>query len=213
MSTTAQRSANKANAQKSTGPKTAPGKAASSRNNFRHGFTGAFSVLSDENQSDFDELLEALRAEHQPSTPTESLFVESMAQHYWLKQRAIRLQSACTHSDERQFVLYLRYQTTNDRAFHKCLNQLLRLRAEKRKAEIGFESQQRRTTEEARKQANETRKQDRHQWDVLLAQAKLDNQKLQNVILAPRWSDFTEYAAVNGTPANHAHGRTNANAD
>jgi len=185
MSTRAQIAANKANAQKSTGPRTAAGKATSSCNNFRHGFTGAFFVLPGENQSDFDQLLEALRAEHQPSTPTESLLVESMAQHYWLKQRAIRLQSAHVESDEKQLALYLRYQSTNDRAFHKCLDQLVRLRAERRKAEIGFESQERKKAEEARKQANETRKQGRHQWDVLLAQAKLDNQELQNLKLAP----------------------------
>ena len=198
MSTTAQIAANKANAQKSTGPKTKAGKAASSRNNFRHGFTGAFSVLPDEDQSNFDQLLEALRAEHQPSTPTESLLVESMAQHYWLKLRATRLQSTCVHSDQRQFVLYLRYQTTNDRAFHKCLDQLLRLRAEKRRAEIGFEPQERRKAEEARKQANETRKQERHEWDLLLAQAKVDHQQLQNMVLTPIGLDaaITTTAAV-----------------
>ncbi len=185
MSTNAQIAANQANAQKSTGPKTAAGKAASSRNNFRHGFTGAFSVLPDEDQSGFDQLLDALRAEHQPSTPTESLLVEGMAQHYWLKQRAIHLQNALPEADEKQLTLYLRYQTTNDRAFHKCLDQLLRLRAEKRKIEIGFESQKLKKAEEARRQANEIRKHDRHPWDLLLAQAKADHQHLQNLKLAP----------------------------
>ncbi|MBV8830026.1 MAG: hypothetical protein JO108_12440 [Acidobacteriaceae bacterium] len=189
MSTLAQITANKINAQKSTGPRTDEGKSHSSRNNFRHGFAGAFCVLVDENQSDFDQLLEALGAEHNPSTPTESLLVESLAQHYWLKQRAIRLQNTCDQSNEKQLALYLRYQTTNDRAFHKCLDQLAKLRAEKRKAEIGFESQRRKKAEQSRRKANENRRAERHSWAVLIDEAKLDNQKLLGLKLnSPNYS-------------------------
>ena len=69
-----------------------------------------------------------------------------MAQHYWLKQRALRLQNLCFdedgNCDEKSFALYLPYQATHDRAFHKALNTFLKLRADKRKAEIGFVSQQ-----------------------------------------------------------------------
>jgi hypothetical protein len=183
MSTMAQITANKKNAQNSTGPRTDEGKSRSSRNNFRHGFTGAFSVLPGENQSDFDHLLESLRAEHQPATPTESLLVDGLAQHYWLKGRAIRLLSACDQSDAKQIALYLRYQTTNDRAFHKCLDQLLKLRAEMRKAEIGFESQRRKKAEEKRRQANENRRAERHGWALLLDEAKVDGQRLLNLKL------------------------------
>ena len=35
----------------------------------------------------------------------------------------------------KRFELYLRYQTTNDRGFHKCLADLMKLRAEKRQFE------------------------------------------------------------------------------
>ena len=93
---------------------------------------------------------------------------------------------------EKVFALYMRYQTTHERAFHKALNELLRLRAEKRKLEIGFESQERKRKEnaqreaaEARRQANEnrretaeTRKQELHQWALLLAEAKFDHQRV-----------------------------------
>jgi len=185
MSTMAQITANKTNAQKSTGPRTDDGKSRSSRNNFRHGFTGAFSVLPGENQSEFDQLLESLNAEHQPTTPTESLLVEGLAQHYWLKQRALRLLNACDQADEEQLSLYLRYQTTNDRAFHKALDQLLNLRAERRKAEVGFESQRRKQTEEARRQRGENRREERHRWALLLDEARVDGQRLQNLKLAP----------------------------
>ena len=48
--------------------------------------------------------------------------------------------------------LFLRYQSTHERAFHTCLNDLLKLRAEKRKNEIGFESQKREQEEHTRMQ-------------------------------------------------------------
>jgi len=179
MSTTAQVLANQQNAQHSTGPVTQSGKAASSQNNFRHGLTGAFRVLPTENQAEFDELLTSLRAEHQPSTITESILVDNMAQHYWLSQRAQRLQDIAVGaypSEEKQFALYLRYQSANERAFHRCLQDLLKLRAERRRAQIGFESQKRHAAAESRRELAEKRKQDLHEWAVLLAQAKVDHQ-------------------------------------
>src|SRR5690242_1590089 len=194
MASEAQIKANQANAQYSTGPKTAEGKAISSRNNVRVGLTGDFfNVLGWEKQEEFDELLEDLRAEHKPATRTENLLVEKMAQSYWLSQRAKFMQKMCLDLDrptvrsteEKVFALYMRYQTTHERAFHKALNELLRLRAEKRKLEIGFESQKQKKAEETRREANEnrrqaaeTRKQELHQWAVLLAEAKFDHQRV-----------------------------------
>src|SRR5579862_5348764 len=110
-----------------------------------------FSVLATEDQAHYDTLLAGLKAEHQPATITECILVEKLAQHFWLSQRAQRY-ADLSMDNERQFSLFLRYQTTNDRAFHKCLDQLLKLTAEKRKAEIGSESQKRQEAEEARKQ-------------------------------------------------------------
>ncbi len=156
MSTQAQTAANEANAQHSTGPKTAEGKAIACRNNFRHGLAGKWMLLPDEDPTEFEELSESLRNEHQPSSPTETLLVEQMAQHYWISQRALCLQATAFENlpeiDEKKLALYIRYHSTQNRAFHKSLNDLLRLRAEKRKAEIGFESQRRQPEEDARKQ-------------------------------------------------------------
>jgi hypothetical protein len=184
MSTEAQIRANQANAQHSTGPVTDSGKAASCLNNFRHGLSGAFRVLPSEEQDDFDAFLCGLRAEHQPSTLTETLLVEKMAQHYWLSQRAQRLQDLTMADDlpmkdqERQFALFLRYQVANDRAFHRCLADLLRLKADKRKQEIGFESQQQKRAQESRRESTEKRKQELHRWAVLLAEAKVNHQQV-----------------------------------
>ena len=189
MSTSAQIAANQANAQHSTGPKSEAGRAASSQNNFRHGLAGGiFAMLGWENHDEFQTLLADLAAEHQPATPTERLLVEKMAQSWWLRNRALLLQDLCIHDKvpicnqdrEKDLALFIRYQTTHDRAFHAALNALLKLRAEKRKAEIGFESQKQRGAAEARRVAAENRKQELHQWAVLLAQAKVDRQQTLN---------------------------------
>jgi low affinity Fe/Cu permease len=204
MSSQAQIAANQSNAQLSTGPTSDAGKAVSSQNNFRHGFTGAFRVVNGEKQEEFDTLLGGLRAEHEPATITETLLVEKMAQSWWLRTRALLLQNTCFVDDsvgQKQLALYLRYQTANERAFHKALNELLKLRAGKRKAEIGFESQQskqnrareqaefrqnrarQQAEEHARKQAAEKRRQELHKWNVLRAEAEVDHRVLLNLNL------------------------------
>ena len=186
MSTPAQVAANQQNAQHSTGPKSDTGKAASWHNNFRHGLTGIFAVLPGEKQEDFDALLSGLRSEHEPASITETLLVEKMAQSWWLRTRALLLQNTCFTEDsvdQKQLALYLRYQTANDRAFHKALNELLKLRAERRKIEIGFESQQRTAEEHTRRQAVEKRRQELHIWKVLLAEAEVDQRVLMNLNL------------------------------
>ncbi|HEX3685318.1 MAG TPA: hypothetical protein VHU83_22480 [Bryobacteraceae bacterium] len=200
MATDAQISANQSNAQLSTGPKSESGKAASSQNNFKYGLTGSsFAVLEFENQDEYDHVLCGLRFEHQPASMTESILVDKMAQSYWLSKRALYLQDqCCTDEDlsleqqQKQLALFIRYQTTHDRAFHRALNDLLKLRADKRKQEIGFESQQRRLAAEsrreaaekrqvdeaARRQRAEDRKQELHKWAVWLAEAKVTHQQV-----------------------------------
>jgi len=188
MATDAQITANQANAQHSTGPKSESGKAASSMNNFRYGLTGSsFTVLDSENQDEYDHLLCGLRFEHQPATITEAILVEKMAQSHWLSKRALYLQDQCATDEEltleqqqKQLALFIRYQSTHDRAFHRALNDLLKLRSERRKTEIGFESQKRLAAAESRRDSAEKRKQDLHNLNVLLAEAKLNYQLLQN---------------------------------
>ena len=149
MSTDAQRTANRANSQLSTGPQTEAGLAAIAHNNFRHGLASDFVVLPAEDHLAFEDLLLSLNLEFSPSTETEEALVTAMAQHHWLTQRALRLQQPLFETafetgappDAKQLGLYLRYQSTNDRAYHKALSQLLRLRSDRRRTEIGFESQ------------------------------------------------------------------------
>ena len=187
MSTESQLQANRENAKLSSGPKSEAGKAILALNNTRHGLTGAFRVLPTESQSDFDALLAAFREEHQPETLTETTLIEAMAQHHWLRRRALSLESACYDmatgavGDEKQLALYLRYQTAHERGFHKALNDLLKLRAAKRKEEIGFESQQRAEREQIRKQEKHEMQKERHKWQILLAEVKVDGQQLRDL--------------------------------
>jgi len=49
-----------------------------------------------------------------------------------------------------QFALYLRYQTTHERAFYKALKELQTIRAQRINEQIGFESQKRQQAAEQR---------------------------------------------------------------
>lgn len=182
MSTNAQISANQQNAQHSTGPHTDEGKAASCLNHAKYGLTGtSFCVLPWENEEEYDTLQAALRASLEPCGPFENILIEKIAQHQWLSQRALVLQDMCfrhdvpTCDDDKKLALYLRYQTTHERAFHKCLDQLHKLRAETRKREIGFESQK-------ASEAGQARRQEAHAARVRLANAKAAHLELDTDI-------------------------------
>ena len=148
MSTAAQIAANQANAQLSPGPTSVEGKAISSRNRTSYGLSYeafTFCLLPWESAGEYSKLLAEFLAEHRPETQTEKALVERMTQHHWLRNRAAYFESQCFSEDgsvdEKRLALYMRYRTSHERGFHKCLTELLKLRAEKRKAEIGFESQ------------------------------------------------------------------------
>jgi hypothetical protein len=203
MSTNAQIAANQKNAQLSTGAKTAEGKAASAKNNQKHGLTltlpagTPFKVMPWESQLDFEARRDQLRKEHQPITPTEHILVDGMAQYHWLSDRAVALQQGCFDPDTRQvadqksFALYLRYETTHQRAFHKCLNDLLKLRAEKRKQEIGFESQRRQQEGHIRQQEKHSMKKQDHKIEMAEFKRHVQGQnvfdRLSPEKLAAKW--------------------------
>ncbi len=158
MATAAQVKANRENARKSSGPSSEAGKEASSMNNFRHGLTAhAFFFLEWENPEIFDVLLETFKKEYQPRSITELLLVEKMVQHHWLGQRASQLQTMemleedyGQHSQKR-IANFARYQALHERLFKGALQDLLKLRAERLKEQIGFESQKRAAAEETRR--------------------------------------------------------------
>ncbi len=76
------------------GPRTAAGKAASSKNSFKHGLASGQILIDDENPAAFYSLVADLEADYQPATETEALLVHDLAKFHWLADRAIRLQAA-----------------------------------------------------------------------------------------------------------------------
>ena len=78
---------NRVNAQKSTGPKSEQGKAASSQNSFKHGLYSKALLIPGEDRADFEALRADLAAEHRPVGVTEELLVDEIAQHYWRMKR------------------------------------------------------------------------------------------------------------------------------
>ena len=94
MTTQAQIEANRRNAQKSTGPKTDEGKAASSRNALKHGLTAQQLILFDETAEDFAAFLAELRQDHAPADATEAVLVERIAVAHWRLRRVWRAEAA-----------------------------------------------------------------------------------------------------------------------
>ena len=125
------------NAQHSTGPVTDAGKAASSKNSFRHGLTAAAMIMvNGERIEDFLDLANTFLAEHNPATITEETLVTQMINGVWLSKRAAYLQQdliiGSQVPDEKKLALYMRYQAMHDRNFHKAHNELRRMRKEDR---------------------------------------------------------------------------------
>jgi hypothetical protein len=90
MATARQIRANRRNAKKSTGPKTARGRAAVRWNSLKHGLTARTLILPGESRADFKALLRALQAEHQPTTPRERQLVIESAKATWRARRILR---------------------------------------------------------------------------------------------------------------------------
>ena len=187
MSTTAQIEANRQNALHSTGPQSETGKLSSSRNSFKHGFRSKFHLLAEEDPAEYETFLLSLIEEHQPSTIVEEVLVENMAQHHWLRDRALRYQHATLayeHPDPKTMSLWMRYQTSNERAFLKCHTELQKIRAARHKEQIGFERQKQSEARAQREHASEQRKTELHVARVRLANASAAAKELETEVKA-----------------------------
>ena len=138
MASDAQIAANRRNALKSTGPRTAAGKAASSRNALRHGLTARAPLVFDEDTADFDRFRAEMRATLALRDPREELLAEAMAQAAWRLRRAARAEAALFNrlgrldlafAEHFELSAILRYEVSADRAFHRAFALLDRGRA------------------------------------------------------------------------------------
>jgi hypothetical protein len=121
--------ANRRNALKSTGPKTANGKSTVSRNAAKHSIL-AKEVLESEpahEAASFRELLAQLTQEYQPANVTEKLLVERIASCWWRLKRVIRAENG---EVSKELVASLGQQVTNSDEFREDLVKWMAMRAE-----------------------------------------------------------------------------------
>ena len=161
MASPAQILANSENAQRSTGPKTAEGKQAASRNAIRHGLTGAQIVIPGEDPSAYEDLRQGLHQSHRPANEAELILVDQIAANAWRLLRAQRVEAAvfakliegAKDPDAALAVAFLekpkelarihRYVAAAQSAYYKALTQLSKLQKERaflEQQEIGFVS-------------------------------------------------------------------------
>ena len=86
--------ANRKNAKRSTGPRTAPGKATSSQNAIRHGLLSSKMLLNDEDPAEFDALLLDLHRSLNPVGVIELALAERIAVSLWRQSRLIAAEAA-----------------------------------------------------------------------------------------------------------------------
>jgi hypothetical protein len=87
MTTKEKIEANRKNATRSTGPRTAAGKSRSALNSTKHGFLGKFLLMEDENPKEFDEFAEKTRAVLKPEGAVESALVDRWVKDRWRLNR------------------------------------------------------------------------------------------------------------------------------
>jgi hypothetical protein len=96
MATQAQINANRLNAQKSTGPRTAEGKRAVSQNAVKHGLFARDAVIKCEDPAEYELHREALLDDLRPVGAIESMLAERIVSLSWRLQRVERMQNEAT---------------------------------------------------------------------------------------------------------------------
>jgi len=93
MATPAQITANRANAQKSTGPRSVEGKSASRFNALKHGIDAASIVIPGEDPADYDALAADYLSDSRPQSTFEAFNVQAMLRADWQKRRLQRVEA------------------------------------------------------------------------------------------------------------------------
>jgi len=139
MATKKQIAANRRNARKCTGPKTAAGKAASSMNNLQHGLRARTVILPGENQEDFDQIHSGFQHQYQPQNPAEQCLVDQAAIAQWKLVRAEAYQARAFAQDssieacEAMFSRMTLVTGRLERTFFKAYKELERIKAARQK--------------------------------------------------------------------------------
>ncbi len=94
MASPAQLAANTANSQKSTGPRTEPGKQRTRLNAYRHGITGQICIFTTEDQRAFESHCTGIREALEPVGALELDLAQAIAEGRWRLKRASALESS-----------------------------------------------------------------------------------------------------------------------
>ena len=86
--------ANRQNAQHSTGPSTPEGRAAVRLNGLKHGLCAETIVVPGEDPAAFEAMLDAYRAEYQPTAPSAEFLVRQVAMADWRLLRLHRIEAS-----------------------------------------------------------------------------------------------------------------------
>ncbi len=133
MASAAQITANRLNAQHSTGPRTLEGKARSSQNALKSGFCSAALVVPPEMRAEFDEYRAGLLKSTAPQTAIEEDYFRRMLLSGW---NLIRVQEAETQelfgaADATRLDLLTRYRRDLERSYDRALKALRELQRER----------------------------------------------------------------------------------
>jgi hypothetical protein len=92
MSTESQIQANRRNSQKSTGPRSAEGKAVVAKNAVKHGLFALETLIKGENREDFDLFHDQFLEELNPAGAVETMLAERIVSLGWRLMRVVRIQ-------------------------------------------------------------------------------------------------------------------------
>jgi hypothetical protein len=163
MATAAQINANRLNAQKSTGPRTVEGKAASSLNALKHGADAASIILPGEDPALYNQIAAEYARDIRPYGALEQFQVDTLIRTDWQRRRLQRIEaklhrqllaegsSLGEHDPEELDVTILRDSPTGklllkiwsqiaalERAHLRALSELRRIRRERDQADMDF---------------------------------------------------------------------------
>jgi hypothetical protein len=143
MSSAAQRSASKTNADSSTGPRTASGKAASARNAITHGLAAKDFIVLPGQREYFEDFLSGLETEIRPKGALEQDLFLQLAHAAWTLRRCraaeVMLQAACNDPSSDVMIeaaCFSRYQNIDlysrraQRAYYRALAELRKVQTE-----------------------------------------------------------------------------------
>jgi hypothetical protein len=161
MATAKQTAANRINAQKSTGPRTTAGKAASRFNALKHGIYAVHQIMFDEKPEDLAELSAEYHEHHNPADADQRFLVDTLVNNEWRLRRTRRVEAelwqsasdlfivrnldttvTCTSgqafaTDSATFERLQRVVNSCERVYHRALKELERLQAQAAQAEVG----------------------------------------------------------------------------